>query len=170
MDGQGVPEAPGERRLGRPPSDRYRGTDQPAVPPGGGEPTGGGERGGAGQGSPARTVVTATVAATGGGLVITVAGGLLTMTAGLLVIAAVLGWVVGALVGLGGSVSPDRQRRRVLAAGLAIGGVALGQVGLWLVARQEGGTLDPVAYLAEVFGALVPLEVALAAGFAWWRA
>ena len=114
--------------------------------------------------------MTAIAATAGGGLVITVAGGLLTMTAGLLVIAALLGWVVGALVGLGGSGSPDRQRRRVLAAGLAIGGVALGQVGLWLVARQEGGTLDLVAYLAEVFGALVPLEVALAAGFAWWRA
>lgn len=164
MDGQGDPEAPGERRLDRPPSDRYRVTDQPAVPPGGGEP------GPAGQGSPTRALVTAIAAAAVGGLVITVAGGLLTMTAGLLVIAALLGWVVGALVGLDGGASSDRQRRRVLAAALAIGGVALGQVGLWLIARQEGGTLDPVAYLAEVFGALVPLEVALAAGFAWWRA
>jgi hypothetical protein len=170
MDGQGDPEVPGERRLDRPPSDRYRVTGQPGVPVEGGEPAGGGEPSGAGQGSPTRALVTAIAAAAGGGLVITVAGGLLTMTAGLVVIAAVLGWVVGALVGLGGSASPQRQRRRVLAAGVAIGGVALGQAGLWLVARQEGGTLDPVAYLAEVFGALVPLEVALAAGFAWWRA
>ena len=164
MDGQGDPEGPGERRLDRPPSDRYRVTDPAAMPPASSEP------GAAGQGSPTRALVTAIAAAAVGGLVITVAGGLLTMTAGLLVIAAVLGWVVGALAGLAGSASSDRQRRRVLAASVAIGGVALGQVGLWFVARQEGGTLDPVAYLAEVFGALVPLEVALASGFAWWRA
>ena len=164
MDGQGDAKGPGERRLDRPPSDRYGVTDEPAVPPGSGEP------GAAGQGSRPRALVSAIAAAAGGGLMITVAGGLLTMTAGLVVIAALLGWVVGALVGLGASASPDRQRRRVLAVGLAIGGVALGQVGLWLLARQEGGTLDPVAYLAEVFGALVPLELALAAGFAWWRA
>jgi hypothetical protein len=164
MDGQRPRAAPGERRLERPPSDRYRVTDLP------GEPAESGEPGAAGQGSRERGLVAAIAAAVGGGLVITVAGGLLTMTAGLVVIAAVLGWVVGALVGLGGGASPSRQRGRALAAGLAIGGVALGQVGLWLVARQEGGTLGLVAYLAEVFGALVPLEVALAAVIAWWRA
>ncbi len=164
MDGQRPPEAPGERRLDRPPSDRYQVADQPA------EPVGRDETGAAAPGSRSRGLVAAVAAAAGGGLVIAVAGGLLTITAGLVVIAGVLGWVVGALIGLGADTSRGRQQRRVLAAGLAIGGVALGQVGLWLIARQEGGTLGPVAYLAEVFGALVPLELALAAGFAWWRA
>ena len=41
---------------------------------------------------------------------------------------------------------------------LAIG-VALGQVGLWLLGREEGGVLSLIDYLAEVFGFLVPLAV-----------
>jgi hypothetical protein len=167
MDGQRPPAAPGERRLDRPPSDRYRVAGQPDEPGEPGEPA---ERGAAGAGSRGRGLATAIVAAVAGALAITVAGGLLAMTAGLVVIAAVLGWVVGALVGLGGSASPGRPRRRALAAGLAVGGVALGQIGLWLVARQEGGTLGLVAYLAEVFGVLVPFEAVLAGGLAWWRA
>jgi hypothetical protein len=52
---------------------------------------------------------------------------------------------------------------------LALTGVALGQLGLWLLARQEGGVLSPLDYLAEVFGILVPLELAIAGLVAWWR-
>jgi hypothetical protein len=50
-----------------------------------------------------------------------------------------------------------------------VAGVALGQLGLWLVARQEGGTLDLIAYLGEVFGWLVPAQLAIAGALAWWR-
>ena len=57
-----------------------------------------------------------------------------------------------------------------VAAGLAALGVVLGQVGLWLFARTEGGVLPLVDYLGQTFGPLVPLEVLLAAGVAWWRA
>jgi hypothetical protein len=52
---------------------------------------------------------------------------------------------------------------------LAAGGVALGQVGLWLLARQEGGVLSLADYLAETFGFLVPAQFLAAAGAAWWR-
>ena len=90
----------------------------------------------------------------------------------MLVVAAVVGWVVGAVftIALGPTPAGGRTIRRSLAAVIALLGVALGQVGLWLIARQEGGTLAIGDYLAEVFGLLVPAEFALAAAFAWWRA
>jgi hypothetical protein len=53
---------------------------------------------------------------------------------------------------------------------LALAGVALGQVGLWLYAEYQGGALGPIELLAEVYGPLVPLELAAAAAVAWWIA
>jgi hypothetical protein len=151
----GEPGEPGERRLERPPSDRYKAAvREPADD---------------GAGTQGRAVGRAVLAAVAGAVVITVSGGILAITAGLLVIAAAIGWAVAA----GLSTSPGdgpRVRRTALAAALAVFGVALGQLGLWLVARQEGGTLGLVEYLGEVFGILVPLELAIAGVVAWWRA
>jgi hypothetical protein len=145
---------PGERRLERPPSDRYTS----AAP----EPASGGE------GSHGRGVAFAGLTAVVGAAAITVAGGIFAITAGLVVFAAALGWAVAEALSRGGDDKPPR--RRWLAAGLAVVGVALGQVGLWLVARQEGGTLGVVEYLWEVFGILVPLQLVVAPLVAWWRA
>ena len=50
---------------------------------------------------------------------------------------------------------------------MALAGVGLGQIGVWLLGRQEGGVLPIVEYLGEVFGVLVPLQVAIAAIGAW---
>jgi len=81
------------------------------------------------------------------------------------------GWIVGAVftIALGPTPAGGRGIRRSFAAVIALLGVALGQVGLWLIAREEGGTLAMGDYLTEVFGALVPAEFALAAALAWWR-
>jgi hypothetical protein len=147
-----------ERRLERPPSDRYR-DGEPALKT-------------ANRGSARSGLVLSTIAALVGAAAIAVGGGLLTMTAGLLVVAAVVGWVVAVLVSIGvdrPAGRASRTRRRWTATGIALAGVALGQLGLWLIARQEGGTLGLLDYLAEVFGVLVPLELALASGIAWWR-
>jgi hypothetical protein len=116
--------------------------------------------------------VFALLAAIVGGIGLAVAGGRLTITAGLVVIAAVLGWVVAIVltIGLGTNRSMGRTTRRVTAATIAVLGVALGQLGLWLIAREEGGVLAPIDYLADVYGFLVPAEFALAAALAWWRA
>jgi hypothetical protein len=153
---------PGEarpgRRLERPPSDRY-GKAEPAAQE-------------ANRGSRPSGLVLPTIAGLVGAAAIAVGGGLLTMTAGLLVVAAAIGWVVAVLVSLGADHvvgGTDRTRRRWTATSIALAGVALGQVGLWVIARQEGGTLGLVDYLAEVFGVLVPLELAIAGGVAWWR-
>ena len=40
---------------------------------------------------------------------------------------------------------------------------------LWF-ARTEGGVLPLIDYLGQTFGPLVPLQLLLAVGVAWWRA
>jgi hypothetical protein len=151
-------DQPGERRLERPPSERY-GTEAATGPASATTwPIG-------------RGTAVAAAAAIVGAAVITIAGGLLAITAGLLVVAAALGWVVAASLSRDvDPAAPGRQRRRALAAVFALAGVALGQVGLWVVARAEGGTLGLIDYLAEVFGILVPLQFGLAGAIAWWQA
>ena len=44
------------------------------------------------------------------------------------------------------------RRRVVIAIALSVGAVLLGQLGLWLYARVEGGVLPLLDYLAEVYG------------------
>lgn len=134
---------PGERRLPRPPSDRYRSRPpepEPAAPQ-----------------AAARGPVLGVVAAIAGAAAITVLGGIATVTAGLVVVAAATGWATGAVL-------PGRSRAAVA---LALAGVALGQLGLWAYARSQGGVLGPLDLLWEVYGGLVPLEFAAAAILAW---
>jgi hypothetical protein len=98
---------------------------------------------------------------------LTVAGGILLITAGLLAVAGIGGWLVGAAVRTGAGAALPAPRRVALSVGLALAGVALGQLGLWAYSQVEGGALGPVEYLAEVFGFLVPLELGLAGVAAW---
>jgi hypothetical protein len=79
-----------------------------------------------------------------------------------------LGRALGLRVGGGETLRTGRLVR--LAVGLALGAVVLGQVGLWLYARTEGGVLGPLEYLGETFGLLVPLELAAASIAAWLTA
>ena len=134
-----TPPEPGERgrQLDRPPSDRY--VASAPTPP---------------TQSPAGTRATQGIlAALIGAAVITVLGGPLSVTFGLIGVAAVIGWAIGS------SVRPSLG----LAVGLAIGSIALGLVGIWLVARLEGGVLSLPDYLAQVQGPLVAIEIAVAA-------
>jgi hypothetical protein len=93
--------------------------------------------------------------AVGGVLAFVVLGGILAITAGLVVLAGLIGWLIGLLV-----------RPPVRAAVVAIGVVVVGLLGVWLFGRWEGGVLDPIEYLAEVQGVLVPLELLAAGGLA----
>ena len=97
-------------------------------------------------------------------------GGVLAISAGLLVIAVAIGYGVatGMLVGLGKN--PVILWRWVPPVMLAVAAILLGQLGLWLYARTEGGVLGLPDYLAQTFGVLVPLQVVLAAVAAWWTA
>jgi len=110
------------------------------------------------------------MAALAGAALIVVFGGALAVSAGLLVVASAVGYAVGLATVVGAADTLAARGRPWIAAALAGLGVLLGQVGLWLFARVEGGVLSPIDYLGQTFGVLVPVEVLLAAVVAWWRA
>jgi hypothetical protein len=153
----------GERRLARPPSERYGSGPPGAVPP---SPS----PAASDPASPARGIAFGAVAAIIGAAVIVALVAALTISAGLLVVAAAIGYAVGlaTVAGAGATLSsPGRPAAAAVLAGL---GILLGQVGLWLFARTEGGVLPLIDYLSLTFGVLVPLELLLAVAVAWWRA
>ena len=160
------PEAPspvaGERRLDRAPSERYRSAPVAAPPV---DPSAG-----AAGATAARGVAFGAVVAIAGAGLIVLLGGALAVSAGLLVAAAAIGYGVALAIVAGAGDTLSKPARSWIAAVLAALGLLVGQLGLWLFARSEGGVLPLVDYLAETFGVLVPLEVLLAAGVAWWRA
>ncbi len=145
---------PGERRLAHPPSDRYRAAElaAQAAP----RPT-----------SRARGLAYAAVVVLVGALAITVLGGVVTLTGGLLALAAIIGWATAWALRTGGGTTIAAGRRMSLAIALALGTIALGQLGLWLYGLSEGGVLPFVEYLGEVFGPLVPAQAIVAAVVAW---
>lgn len=150
---------PGERRLARPPSDRYRAVEPDAE--GVSAPS---------RGSLPRGVLYGAVAALGGVLATVLLGGAMALSAGLLVVWASAGNAIGLATRIGSGLAVPRSTRIGIAAGLALAGAALGQLGLWWYAGTEGGVLPLLAYLGETFGILVPLQALLAVGFAWWAA
>ena len=91
----------------------------------------------------------------GGTLAFVVLGGVLAVTAGLVVLAGLVGWLTGLVV---------RPPLRAAAFGLVT--VIAGLLGIWLFGRWEGGVLNPIDYLAEVQGFIVPLELLAGAGMA----
>ena len=161
-DGAAVapPPTPGERRLAHPPSDRYRSTEASANEIATTDVAGS-------SGSAMRGVVLAIVAGIVGAVAIVLLGGVAAISAGLVVVAATSGWAVGAALKLGAGDRIDRRRRTVVAIAVAFIAIALAQVGLWQYALREGGVLPLSDYLGEVFGLLVPVEVAAAVVAAW---
>jgi hypothetical protein len=132
---------PGEPRrlLDRPPGERY-------VRPAPTEPGGPG----------ADQILVPLAVVLGGALGWVVLGGILVVTGGLLILAALVGWLIGKVV------SPP-----ALAGLVGLGAVALGLLGIWAFGRIEGGVLDPLAYFGEVHGPLlVILQFVLGGGLA----
>jgi hypothetical protein len=152
--------SPGERRLAHPPSDRYRDIEIEAEAAGLPDPAA----------SVPRGLAVSLVIGIVGAAAIVFLGGVLAVTFGLLVIAGTTGLAVSQGLRVGAREHLSARRRTGLAVGFALGAVALGQLGLWLYARTEGGVLAPLDYLWEVYGILVPLEFAAAAAAAWLSA
>jgi hypothetical protein len=152
------PPTSGERRLARPPSDRYRAAEVAAAAavdapdPAASVPRG---------------IAVAAAIALAGAVVVVLLGGVVAFSAGLVVVAATSGWAVaqGLRVGAREHLAPGLRRRLALV--LALVGTVLGLAGLWLYARAEGGVLPPIEYLWEVYGVLVPLQLIAAALVAW---
>ena len=156
-EADGTAPVPGERRLARPPSERYREAEARAAAAASSPRAV----------SPARGLGLGLLVGLGGAAIIVVLGGILTLTLGLIVVAGAIGWLVAVAVGFGAGATLPASRRASAAAGLALLGILVGQLGLWLYAASEGGVLSLPDYLAEVYGPLVPLEFALAASVAW---
>ncbi|MEX2183400.1 MAG: hypothetical protein WEC14_03065 [Chloroflexota bacterium] len=149
---------PGERRLPRPPSDRY-GT---AATPGAAADEG------VTQGSHRRALAFGAATAAFGATLAVVLGGPLALSAGLLVLWATAGYLVGHAVRIGAAGAITAPTGPAVAIALALAGVALAQVGLWWYAGTEGGVLPLIDFLAQTYGVLIPLQAALAAALAWW--
>jgi hypothetical protein len=149
--------APGPGQLERPPGERYVKVEAPPEPA-----------------DPAltasRAILLAVLAALAGTGLIVVLGGVFSLSAGLLVVAGVIGWAIGRAIAMGRATPADARTHRWLSIGLALASVVLGQVGLWLYALGEGGSLGLVDYLVQSRGLLVPLEALIAGGVAWWTA
>jgi hypothetical protein len=154
------PPTPGERRLDRPPSDRYRDAD--------GE--GAGAAVVADGASVGRGVVFGVLAGLAGTVATVVLGGPIGLSAGLVVVAVATGWAVGTALRAGAGTTLHGRTRPAVAVAIVVIAVALGQVGLWLYARTEGGVLGLPDYLAETWGVLVPIQALVAGAAAWWAA
>jgi hypothetical protein len=153
-------QTPGERRLSRPPSERYREEEARAAAAADDarqDPSA----------SVARGVALATVVAAIGAGAIVVLGGILTVTTGLVAVAGVMALGVGIALRWGAGSRLDPGRRVAIALALSVGAVVVAQLGLWQNARVEGGVLSPLEYLWDVYGPLVPIELVVAAFVAW---
>ena len=140
-------EVPPRRLLAHAPSERYA-ASQPAR--GGGRATGG-----------AGTAILLGLVAAGIGSAVHVAIAVLFLaTGGLLVVAATLGFVVGAVVRYGAGSRMRTDARRVLGMGLAVAAVAVALAANW---GLSGAYLGPIDFLDQVYGLLVPLQVVAAA-------
>jgi hypothetical protein len=147
---------PGERRLDRPPSDRYRAAAEAAPEPASGS---------------APRALGAALAASAGWVALTVLlGGVLAVSAGLLVLAAAFGRLIGLAGRWGAGDAVPRPTRVGIVLGCIVVGFVLGQLGLWAYARAEGGALAPLDYLAQTFGLVVPLQLLVAGVVGWWTA
>lgn len=150
-----VMTTPGERRLDRPPSERYQ-TPPEAEP--------------VVAGSSGRAVSAGIAAGTGWILATVLLGGVLALSAGLLVVAGAAGRLIGLAIGWGaGPALAPRQRVSLVIAVVALAFV-VGQLGLWAYAQAEGGVLAPLDYLGQTFGIVAPLQLVLAAVVGWWTA
>jgi hypothetical protein len=168
---QKLERPPGERYLRRPTSERSSGEDGQGKPEAAaGKP----EAAAAGDpevaAAPGRGIAYGVVVSIVGALLIAILAGELAVTSGLIVVAAAVGWFVPRSIRLGARGSLTANQARIGAALIAVGGVVLGQVGIWLIARSEGGVLGITDYLGEVFGPLVPIELGVAALVAWLTA
>ena len=140
---------PGERRLTHPPSDRYRAAEAAEADAiEGPDPSA----------SAARGLAFAVVVGIVGAVVTVVLGGVTT------------GFLVGLALRIGAGDRLVGSRRVWIAIVVALLAIALGQLGLWLYARTEGGVLSLIDYLGAAFGPLVPLQFVAAAIGAWLAA
>jgi len=108
-----------------------------------------------------------------GALALTIILGLLLGTTGTFVVSLLAGGAIGLLVSgatAGATPALSRGRATRVAIGLAIGMVVLAGIATWLLARAEGGVMDPISYLWTTFGLGIPAQAVVAVLAAVWGA
>lgn len=141
-------DRPPKRLLERPPSERLAASraaeaEAPAI-----------------TGSTVRALAIGLAAAAVGAAIHVAAATLLLWTGALLVVAVTVGIVVGLAVAVGGGAAVRASTRRTLAVVLAVAAVVVA-VGInWAL---SGMFLGPFDYVVQVYGLLVPAQLALAA-------
>jgi hypothetical protein len=145
---------PPARRLDAAPSDRY-GAGAPATAIDAGASRG-------------RGLLFGVLVALFVGLIMVLLGSLLGFTAGLVVAAFFLGQLTAYGVRVGAGATVGQTGRAWISVAIALAVLVLVQIVLWLWARAEGGVLDPLEYLRDVYGALVGIEAVVASIGAWW--
>ena len=180
------------RRLNRAPSHRYRAAAEAA--PEAGSTQGGWRSAGSSRGPrPAGAVIGAVLVAIAGAVMLTLILGVLASTTGTFAVSGIASVAIGLLVANSavptrrdsdtGSSTPAREpgglaaaslRRNQairLAMGIGIVMIVLAGLGVWLLARIEGGVLDPFTYLWTTFGFGLPVQAVVALiGSAWGAA
>ena len=183
------PSEPGDRpppasatRLERPPSDRYG--SRSAGSSAGTNPRSGDRSRRASATGP---IAAAGVVAVLGAAALTVLLGVLLITTGTFVVSLVAGAAIGLLVsgatvagagsrsGAGTAATStaaplSRGTGTSVAIGLALGMVVFAGLATWVLARVEGGVMDPVTYLWTVFGLGIPAQAVVAVLAAAWGA
>lgn len=162
-------DSPPRRLLEHAPSERYAASRTGGASgdqPGGGRPGGGPardraglDRGGENRGL-RRAFLLGLIAAALGAAVHVAFAVLLLATGGLLVVAATLGFIVGAVVRYGAGSRLRAGAVRGLGLALALAAIVAALAINWSLSGEYLGPLD---FLAQVYGALVPLQVAAAA-------
>jgi hypothetical protein len=143
---QGGGDRPPKRLLERAPSDRLATTAAGEAP--------------SAAGSTARALAYGLGAAAAGVAVHVAAATLLLWTGALLVVAVTIGIVVGLAVAVGGGTALRASTRRSLAVVLGVGAVVVATGVNWML---SGMYLGPFDYVVQVYGLLVPAQLALAA-------
>jgi hypothetical protein len=158
------PQRPkGQGRLAEPPSNRYapRASELPDEPTAGFALTG--------------PLARALLVALGGAVAVIEVAAVMGSTIGLLALSGVMGAAIGLLLARAAVPrGPARPVRRTTVTSLAIvivlAAIAVADVGTWIYARQEGGTLGLLDYLWTTFGPFVPGEAVIGALAAAWGA
>ena len=125
-----------------------------------------------------------------GAAVLTLILGVFASTAGTFAISGLASVVIGLLVANGAIPGPraervpaqiaagalaappfSRDRAVRIAIAIALGMIALTGMGVWILARVEGGVMDPISYLWTTFGFGLPAQAIVAlVGSAWGAA
>ncbi len=142
---------------------------------------------------PRGALVVALIVALLGAAVLTLLVGVLATTGGTLLVSGVAGAAIGLMIAsatLPGSVSfpgsatlpgsgprpvstaaaLTRQAASRLAMGIAVGMILLAGLAVWILARNEGGVMDPIGYLWTTFGFGIPAQGVVALIAAAWGA